>query len=63
MDATNEFTSVEVRKIYTENGERIEISSKKLGSSIQLDPVELESLTWQPKSIFSEFLETPYGPE
>lgn len=57
----NEFASVTVEKVYTRNGERLEITSPRLGFRIQLDPVELESLSWQPKETFSEFLYHPYG--
>ncbi len=58
----NEFAVVSVRKIDTHNGERLEIQAPRLGYRIELDPLELESLTWQPKETFSKFLETPYGP-
>jgi hypothetical protein len=63
LTITNEFTSVKVRKRYTRNGERLEIVSAKLGHAIRLDPLELESLTWQDAATFSRLLETPYGPE
>ena len=59
----NEFTSVRVRKVLTRNGERLAIVSPKLGYSIQLDALELESLSWQEPATFSRLLETPYGPE
>ena len=59
----NEFTQVEVRKRRTRNGERLEIVSPNLGRSILLDPLELESLTWQDAALFSTLLVTPYGPE
>lgn len=59
---SNEFAMVTVDKIHTRNGERLEISSPRLGYRIQLDAIELESLSWQPKTIFSGFLHTPYGP-
>lgn len=59
----NEFTSVEVRKVLTRNGERLEISSPRLGYSIRLDPLELESLTWQDTETFSLLLKNPYGPD
>lgn len=62
IEIANEFAFVRVRKILTRNGERLEIESPKLGYSIRLDPLELESLTWQPKETFSRFLETPYEP-
>lgn len=60
---SNEFTTVRVRKLATRNGERLEITSPKLGTTILLDPLELESLTWQDTATFSHLLETPYGPE
>jgi hypothetical protein len=60
---TNEFTSVRVRKVFTRNGERLEVHSAKLGFTVQLDPLELESLTWQTPDVFSGFLQDPYGPE
>ena len=59
----NEFTTVEVRKVATRNGERLEICSRKLGFVVRLDPLELEALTWQEPLTFSRMLETPYGPE
>lgn len=59
----NEFTTIRVRKVYTRNGERLEVHSPKLGFTIHLDPLELECLTWQPPQTFSELLRSPYGPE
>ncbi|MGH2663873.1 MAG: dihydrodiol dehydrogenase [Actinomycetota bacterium] len=59
---SNEFTTIRVRKNRTRNGERLEIISPKLGHAILLDPLELESLTWQDETTFSRLLETPYGP-
>ncbi|WP_300016566.1 hypothetical protein [Pseudonocardia sp.] len=58
----NEFAMVTVDKIQTRNGERLEIASPRLGFRIQLDAMELESLSWQRKDIFSQFLNNPYGP-
>ncbi|HEX4395660.1 MAG TPA: hypothetical protein VH084_29635 [Mycobacterium sp.] len=58
----NEFTVVTVHKVLTRNGERLEIASPRLGFRIQLDAMQLESLSWQPKEVFSEFLHNPYGP-
>lgn len=60
---SNEFTTVRVRKQRTRNGERLEIVSARLGHVIRLDPLELESLTWQDETTFSRLLETPYGPD
>lgn len=62
-ELSNEFATVHISKIQTENGVKLEIESPKLHHRIQLDPLELESLSWQDKSIFSRFLETPFGPE
>jgi hypothetical protein len=58
----NEFTVVTVHKVLTRNGERLEIASPRLGFRIQLDAMQLESLCWQSKEVFSEFLYNPYGP-
>jgi hypothetical protein len=63
IELSNEFTSVVVRKVQGRNGERLAIESLKLGFRIELDPLELESLTWQPRETFSRFLATPFGPE
>lgn len=59
----NEFTTARIRKVWTRNGERLEIQSTKLGTTIRLDPLELESLTWQDTATFSALLRDPYGPE
>lgn len=58
----NEFAMVTVSKVQTRNGERLEIASPRLGFCIRLDAMELESLSWQSKEVFSRFLHTPYGP-
>lgn len=58
----NEFTLVHVREVRTRNGERLEIKSPRLGYCIHLDPLELESLTWQPTETFSCLLADPFGP-
>lgn len=57
----NEFTQVVIKKVYTRNGERLEITSPKLNSSIHLDPLALESLTWQDHEVFTGFLAKPFG--
>lgn len=59
----NEFAEVLVRKVHTRNGVRLEIVAPKLGRRVQLDPIELESLTWQTPETFSRFLTQPFGPE
>jgi len=62
-ELANEYAMVTVRKVSTGNGVRLEIVSPRLGRGIRLDPVELETLTWQSHETFSEFLQTPFGPE
>jgi hypothetical protein len=61
FELTNEFATVRIRRVYTRNGVRLEISSPRLGRSIRLDPLALESLTWQPPETFSNFLRHPFG--
>lgn len=61
FELTNEFATVRVRRVYTRNGVRLEISSPRLSKSIRLDPLALESLTWQSTEVFSEFLRHPFG--
>lgn len=62
FEIANEFAYVRVRKVWTRNGERLEIEAPKLGHRILLDAIELESISWQPTETFSKFLETPFGP-
>lgn len=63
IELANEYAVVRVRKVRTGNGVRLEIDAPRLGRRIRLCPLELESLTWQSHEVFSEFLETPFGPE
>ncbi|AXI08285.1 dihydrodiol dehydrogenase [Oceanobacillus sp. 143] len=63
IEIKNEFASVICKRVHTRNGMRLEISSPRLGFSIQLDALALESLTWQDMETFSKFLETPFGTE
>lgn len=63
IEIANEFGLARVRKVRTRNGERLEISAPKQSSKILLDPLELESLTWQTPEVFAEFLTNPLGPE
>lgn len=63
VEVANEFTSVRLALVETPNGTRLEIYSPRLGHRILLDPLALESLTWQPAETFSRFLETPLGPD
>ncbi|MGW1974412.1 hypothetical protein [Streptomyces sp. NPDC001889] len=59
----NEFTAVRISKIRTPNGHRAEIRSLRLGHRIRLDPLGLESISWQSPDVFSHFLDQPFGPE
>ena len=60
---SNEFADIWIRKVYTRNGERLEINAHRRGYRILLDAVELESLTWQTADTFSEFLRASVGPD
>jgi hypothetical protein len=59
----NEFAAVTVRVVETGNGVRLRIESGRLGRSIDLDPLELEALTWQSHDLFTRLLAEPYGPD
>jgi hypothetical protein len=62
MQIGNEFALVRIRKVSTRNGERLEIEAPKLGHSIRLDAVALETLTWQEPELFSTLLESGAPP-
>ena len=59
----NEFAEVRSRKVFTRNGERLEIDAFRRNSLIQLDAVELESLSWQSHETISKLLEASIGPD
>jgi hypothetical protein len=63
VELANEYAAVQVRRVRTRNGVRLEIFSPQLGRGIRLCPLELEALTWQTHETFSELLRTPFGPE
>jgi hypothetical protein len=63
IEIANEFASVVVRRVETRNGVRLRIQSPRLQRSIDLDPLELESLTWQSHDLFTRLLGQPFGPE
>ena len=52
----NEFVDVEVRRVHTRNGVRLEIHSPRRGTTIRLDAMVLDALTWQDPEVFSEML-------
>lgn len=57
----NEFSTVHVKRVDTPSGPRLQVSSPRLQSSIQLDPASLEGPACQTMEIFAGFLETPLG--
>lgn len=57
----NEFADVVVSRVRTRNGVRLDIWSPRRGSRVQLDAVELDCLSYQPKETFSELLERKPG--
>ena len=59
----NEFSAVRVRKVSTRNGERLEIASMGKNTSVRLDVIALEALTWSSALEVGIALETPLGPE
>jgi hypothetical protein len=63
IEIANEFAAVVVRRVETRNGVRLRIESPRRQRSIDLDPLELESLTWQSHDLFTRLLADPYGPE
>jgi hypothetical protein len=63
IEIANEFASVVVRRVETRNGVRLRIESPRSQRAIDLDPLELESLTWQSHELFSRLLADPYGSE
>jgi hypothetical protein len=63
IEIANEFAAVTIERVETRNGARLRITSTRLGSSIDLDALSLESLTWQPLETFSRFLAKPFGAE
>ena len=56
LTVVNEFADVRIRRICTRNGQRLEISSPRRGTTVLLDAVELDCLTWQPPETFSDLL-------
>lgn len=63
IELANEFAAVTVRRVETRNGVRLRIESARLRRAIDLDPLELESLTWQSHDVFTGFLTEPFGPD
>ena len=55
-------TTVQIKTVRTRNGIRLEVSSAQTGESIRLDPVNLESLTWQTPETFHQMIEASDRP-
>lgn len=62
IEIANEFARVVVSKVHMHNGERLRIHSPASDRTIDLCPLELESLTWQSPEMFSGLLQFPFGP-
>ena len=58
---SNEFADIRIRKVYTRNGERLQIEAPRRGYRILLDAVQLEGLTWQSPETFSRLLRGSVG--
>jgi hypothetical protein len=58
----NEFAEIRVVRVETRNGSRLMIESPKSGQWVTLDPLELESITWQGAATFSAMIGNPFGP-
>lgn len=52
----NEFVDVQVRRVRTRNGVRLEIYSPRRGTSVRLDAMVLDALTMQSPEVFSDML-------
>lgn len=50
----NEFTGVQVRKVWTRQGERLELTVPRTGKRILLDAMQLEIIAAQDPARFSE---------
>lgn len=58
----NEFSEIRVYRVDTRTGSRLLIDSPKSGQWITLDPLELESITWQNAATLSALVGNPFGP-
>lgn len=52
----NEFVDVQVSRVLTRNGVRLEIYSPRRDTRIRLDAMVLDALTMQPPEVFSDML-------
>ena len=56
---TDDHAVVDVRRVETRNGVRLEIAARDSGRAIRLCPVELETLTWQTHEALAELRRVP----
>ncbi len=56
LELINEFAEVQVRKVRTRNGVRLEIVAPRVGTSVRLCPIQLESLTRASSDALSSLL-------
>ncbi|HWK60642.1 MAG TPA: hypothetical protein VNT00_04410 [Eoetvoesiella sp.] len=63
----NEFTGAWVRKVWTRNGERLEVSIPKTGNVVYLDAMQLEIIARQSPASLARFnaqvLQSEFDPE
>lgn len=59
----NEFTGAQVRKVWTRNGERLQVFVPQKGTSILLDAMQLEIIAAQDASQFTRLFERKLGSE
>ncbi|WP_051162448.1 hypothetical protein [Nocardia brevicatena] len=57
----NEFTGVRFRKVWTRNGERLELFVPRTGKSILLDAMVLEALAGQRPDFFGHMIAVGLG--
>ncbi|WP_135536035.1 hypothetical protein [Halostella pelagica] len=62
LQVGNEYTTIQLAVVETDDGPRLEVSSHKLGYSCRLGVAELVALSQAEMDLFSELLETPLGP-
>ncbi|OZC52470.1 hypothetical protein CH286_02470 [Rhodococcus sp. WWJCD1] len=62
LTIANEFAEVTVRRVETRNGVRLLIHSVRSGQWVSVDPLELESLTWQNEATFAAMVGNMFAP-
>jgi hypothetical protein len=58
----NEFAYVVIRKVISRAGERMQITSPFFQTTVFLDALDLEGLSWQKPDFFSRALQGSQGP-